>query len=303
MITPNFVVAGAARSGTTALVEALREHPDVFVTQPKEPHYFAFAGKPVNFSGPGDDETINKVTVSGRDEYLELYSSAAGALARGDGSVSTLYYHDASIPALKELADDIKIVIILRDPIERAFSSYQYLRARGYEPLSDFAAAVAQEPERIDGGWHHLWHYTSMSMYADAIEHFLDEFGRDRVGIWFYDDFMTDGKVVVSEVCRFLGLEPGRLPDHDLNRVNVSGSPRSRGLQALIHNLGRHEGAKRVIKKIVPFQARERIRRANLSRSPVPAGARDDLHDCFREDCEKLARLIDGPVPAWVRER
>ncbi len=300
MTVPNFVVAGAARSGTTALIEALRGHPDVFVTQPKEPHYFAFAGEPVNFAGPGDDETINKVAVSRRQEYLDLYSSAVGAQARGDGSVSTLYYHSASIPALKELADDMRIVIILRNPVDRAYSSYQYLRARGYEPLSDFTEAVAQEPQRIEDGWHHLWHYTSMSTYADAVEHFLDEFGRDGVGVWFYDDFIEDGRAVVSDVCRFLDLDPERLPDHDLNRVNVSGRPRSEGIQTVIRNLGRHEGVKRVIKKMVPFEARERIRSANLTRSEVPPEVREELDGLFQEDCERLRRLLATPLPGWL---
>src|SRR5262245_67397 len=92
---PNFLVVGAARSGTTGLVEGLRSQPRVFVTDPKEPHYFALHDQTPDFAGPGDAHTINRVAVTGRDDYLALYpTSPSDYLALGDGSVSTLYYYE-----------------------------------------------------------------------------------------------------------------------------------------------------------------------------------------------------------------
>jgi len=90
-----FVVVGAARAGSTAVTEALRAHPHIFVTRPKEPHYFALSGRPVNFSGPGDDTTINRVAVTDVEQYRAHYPPGGGYRALGEGSVSTLYYHES----------------------------------------------------------------------------------------------------------------------------------------------------------------------------------------------------------------
>src|SRR5918996_796747 len=136
---PNFLVVGAARSGTTGLVEGLRSHPRVFVTDPKEPHYFALHDQTANFAGPGD------------------------------GSVSTLYYHERALPEVVAMNPDMRLVALLREPIARAYSSHQYMRARGFEPYEDFLQAVDEEPRRKADDYHHLWHYTSMSFYADAV--------------------------------------------------------------------------------------------------------------------------------------
>src|SRR5688572_19388263 len=125
-VGPTFLVAGAGRCGTTGLVEGLRTHPDVFVTHPKEPHYFALHGQTVDFKAPGDQATINQVAVTDRDAYLALYDGAGNARARGDGSVSTLYYYQRAIPEILAVNPEMRIVIMLREPVDRAFSSYQY---------------------------------------------------------------------------------------------------------------------------------------------------------------------------------
>lgn len=302
---PTFVVAGAARSGTTAVVEALRAHPDVFVTRPKEPHYFAFAGGPVEFTGPGDDATINRIAVTARERYLALYPAdpaGDGYRALGDGSVSTLYYHRTAIPEILALNPAMRVVIILRDPVERAYSSFQYMRARGLEPLADFAAALREEPRRIAAGWQHLWHYDAMSRYADAVEHFLGALGRDQVGVWFYEDLAGDGPVVIDQICRFLGVAPERAALRAVPRVNVSGEPRSRRLQTLIQGATRHRGVRLAAKRIVPFGVRERVRRANLRPAGAPAGARQELRPVFRDDVVRLAELLDRPIPDWIRD-
>lgn len=296
---PNFVIAGAARSGTTALTEALRAHPDVFVTQPKEPHYFAFAGQEVAFTGPYDEATINRVAVTDTEQYLSLYAGGGHCSVRGEGSVSTLYHHDTAVPEILRINPTMRVVIMLRDPVERAFSSYQYLRARGFEPEENFPDAVRAEPRRIHDGWQHLFHYTAMSTYADAVEHFRTALPPEHVGIWFYEDFIADGPSVVSQVCAFLGLDPTRLDEQAVPRVNVSGQPRSRSLQALIQRVSRSRQARELVKKVVPFSVRERVRRANLKASGVPADVRTELAPVFAADLAKLAEVVDQPLPRW----
>ena len=123
MTTPTFLVVGAARCGTTGLVEGLRSHPRVFVTDPKEPHYFALHRIGASFTAPGDAHTINRVAVTDRDAYLALYPAEHSYVALGDASVSTMYYPQESIPEIKAMNPGMKLVMMLRDPVARAWSS------------------------------------------------------------------------------------------------------------------------------------------------------------------------------------
>lgn len=293
---PTFLVAGAARSGSTAVIEALRSHPDVFVTTPKEPHYFALAGTTPTFTGPGDDQTINRVAVTSPDAYLALFAEAGTATARGDGSVSTLYYHERSVPLIAATNPQMRVVVVLREPVARAFSSFQYLSVRGFEPLDDFAAAVADEPRRRAAGWHHLWHYTAMSHYADSVEHFRHAFG-DRLGVWFYDDLDAEPERTTREIMAFVGADPQKVVQAAPDRVNASGSPRRAGVHRALQWAARHESVRAGVKRVVPFQVRERIRNANLERKDVDASVRQAVAGVFDADLARLEQVLERPLP------
>lgn len=296
--TPSFVVAGAARSGTTALTEALRSHPDVFVTTPKEPHYLALAGRDLDFTGPGDEVMINREAITSRDVYLGLYPQKHQYVALGEGSVSTLYYYDRSIPLLQSINPDTRVVLLLRDPVARAYSSFQFLRAQGYEPLSDFLAAVEDEPRRVRAGWHHLWHYAGMSYYADSVEFVIKELGRNQVGIWFYDELVAEPTRTLDEVLRFLDVDPSKLPPGALWETNVSGTPRSRHLQSLYWWARRRELLRRTV-RLAPFKLRQRLRNATLQPTALPAEARRELGELFVDDLSRLTEIVGRPLPRW----
>ncbi len=299
---PNFAIVGAARSGSTAVAEALRGHPDAFVCQPKEPHYYAFAGQSMRFAGPGDDATINRVALTKRDEFLALFAGSADHVARGDGSVSSLYYPDHAIDTIRDINPAMRIIIILRHPVERAYSSYQYLRVRGFEPQPSFLDAVAEEDSRRQANWHHLWHYTSMSYYAEPVGRFIDAFGREQVGVWFYDDLVSDPSTCINGIFEFLKLDP-RLAPAAVPRVNASGTPRRKSLQKLIGWASRHESLRRGLKAVVPFGVREGIRSANLQPStPSPEELRV-LAPLFREDLAKLEVTLERSLPGWTDQQ
>jgi len=294
---PTFLVAGAGRAGSTAVTEALRAHPDVFVTQPKEPHFLALGGRPAAFTGPGDDTTINRLAITDLAAYLDLFPADGQYLALGEGSVSTLYYSDVSIPAAQALNADMRIVIMLRDPVKRAFSSFQYLSVRGFEPLADFLEAVDDEPRRRELGWHHLWHYTAMSHYAEDIARFVAAFG-DNVGIWFHDDLESDDAGTIHQIQRFIGVDPGRYQPREIQRVNASGQPRVQAVQSAMQWGVRHARLRATVKRVVPFRLRERIRSANLQPHTTDAGVRAELQPRFRSDLEHLEDVLGRKVPS-----
>lgn len=297
---PNFLVAGTARAGTTALVEALRQHPDVFVTQPKEPHYFALHGTTAAFTGPGDDVWVNQRSITDRDTYLGLFAEAGDRRARGDGSVTTLYYADHAAEEIVRLNPQMRIVVILREPIERAFSSYVYLRLRGFEDQADFASALAREDSRREAGWHHMWHYLRMSYYADNLRTLIDAVGRERVGVWFYDDVQADFTRVVSEIVEFLQLDPYSEGPPEMPRINASGRARSQVAQDVVRWATRHERVRSAVKRVMPIHQRERIRASLVKSESVPEELRAELAPRFDADLAAVAALLDQPVPSWL---
>lgn len=300
MSGPTFVVAGAARSGTTGLVEGLRTHPQVFVTRPKEPHYFALHGRGAHFTGPGDEHTINRLAVTDRADYLALYPQRGSYVALGDAAVSTLYYHERALPELLAMNPAMKVVILLREPVERAWSAHQYMLARGQEPLADFLGAIAAEEERRAAGWQHIWHYAGESRYADAVGAFQRSLPADQLGIWFYDDLARDYTGTVRQVLRFLGVPPVRGEAEDIPRVNVSGKPRFTAVHAALTWATAHEGIRRSVKRVTSYRLREKIRGHVLQSHGVPDEARAALAPLFTEDLARLREMLPGEAPDWL---
>lgn len=297
---PNFLVVGAARSGTTGLVEGLRSHPRVFVTDPKEPHYFALHGTGAHFTAPGDDHTINRVAVTEREEYLGLYPQEHEYLALGDASVSTLYYAENAIPVMLAMNPDMRLVVMLREPVARAFSSHQYMRARGLEPVEDFLQAVALEEDRKRAGWHHIWHYTSMSYYSDSLEALYSAFPRENVGVWFYDDLSSDYEATVSQILRFLDVPHFEGEASGVPLVNVSGQPKYAPVHKAIAVATGNERIRTFVKSKTSYRFRERLRRAALKSDPLPPSAQQELGPQFQSDLVRLRALVDGSVPGWL---
>ena len=299
MTGPTFLVVGGARCGTSALSEGLRAHPRVFVTEPKEPHYFALHGREVDFSGPGDERTINQVAVTDRDAYLRLYPREHDFLALGDGSVSTLYYHQHAIAEIAAVNPAMKLVALLREPVARAFSAHQYLRAQGLEPVEDVREAVACEPERIAAGWHHLWHYTAMSLYADGVEALQRAFP-GQLGVFFYDDLDSDFDATTARILDFLGVPPSSTTAAEVPRVNISGRPRSAALASGLAAATANPRLRAGVKAVTSHRFRERVRRVVLAREGIDPAAHDALTPLFADDLARLRTLVDGPVPAWL---
>lgn len=298
---PTYLVIGAARSGTTALVEGLRTHPRVFVTQPKEPHYFALHGTVPAFTGPGDDITINRVAITDRHDYLALFPSNQQFVALGDGSVSTLYYHERAIPEILALAPDLRVVVLLREPVERAYSAFQYLALRGAETHVSLVDAIADEDARVAAGWHHLWHYSRMSRYAESVKAFQVGLGESRVGIWFYDDLVDDYVGTVKQVLRFLGTEPYAGEAVGVPVVNASGRPRSRLMQSSIQLATQNPLLRSSVKRATSLRMREWVRSRTLQHSDVIEGERAVLEPLFAADLQELASIV--PVersPRWL---
>jgi len=215
MTLPTFVVVGSSRSGTTTLHQCLRRHPEVFLPKQLEPRFFAFADTDVNFAGPGDD-LIRRRVVTGWDRFCDLYSARRGEIATGDISPAYLSSPSAAA-AIARYAPDAKIIAVLRNPVERAVSSFRLQRLDGFEPAGTLEEALDLEAERIAAGWSYVWRYAERGAYVMHLRRYYERFAPENIVVFLYEEWANNYATLVAKVCEAIGVSPdprliGRIP-------------------------------------------------------------------------------------------
>jgi hypothetical protein len=296
---PNFLIIGAGKSGTTSLYHYLGQHPGVYMSPMKEPKFFCFEGARPSFRGPGDDVEINRKCVTTLDAYRALFDGVAGEKAVGEASSMYLYYPKAP-ERIRHHVPGARLIAVLRNPVDRAYSSYLHcVRDRG-EPLEDFAEALREERDRIRKGWGPLWHYRTAGFYFAQLSRYFDTFDRRQIRIYLYEDLKADAAGVLEDIFRFLGVDDSYAPDISL-RHNVSGVPRSRVLHAL---LNKPNPIKTVFKPLFPAGPRKvlshRLTGKNLARPQLSADVRRELTEEYSEDITKVQSLIGRDLSKWL---
>ena len=181
---PNFLLIGAEKSGTTSIHNHLRAHPDVFMARVKEPLFFAFEGRTVAFKGPGDDE-FNRRIVTTPEAYQALFAGAEHYRAIGESSATYLYYSQSPERAARYVPN-AKLIVILRNPADRAYSNFLHGIRAGKERL-DFRAALEAEPERLANGWSPFFSYRAKGWYSAQLENWINYFPPERFLFLLYE--------------------------------------------------------------------------------------------------------------------
>lgn len=267
--------------------------------EPKEPHFMAMGGTTPNFQGPYDDQIINQRATTRIEDYERLFADSAGYKAVGEGSVSTLYYPENSIRNIQTYTPEARLICILRNPVDRAYSAYMYYLSLTREPVQDFEQAWNLEPERVAQNYHHIWHYRRMGLYSAQVGPFMQAFGPEQLKIFLYDDFRHDPLKVIGECCAFIGVNPDQTYESRPETL-VSGRPKNRLIQSI---LGKPSGWKRTLRKILPRSlttgVRDFVSKRNLEREPMSPAMRARLAEYYAADIEKLEGLLGRDLSAW----
>jgi len=279
---PNFFLVGAPRSGTTAMYALLKQHPEVYLAILKEPHFF------------GTDLTVQPHTIRDPDLYFGLFADAGDRKCVGEGSV---WYLSSTRAAreIRELSPEARILVLLREPAEMAWSLYHLYCRTGNEELPGFKEALAAQEERLEGRripassyFPEGLQYLEAARAADKVGRFFSAFGRERVRVVLFEDFRRDNAKVYREVLEFLEIDPGFEPELDPLRAA------ERIQEMAIRQLRRTDP--RVRKRINPAGVRQQAVRAP---GPIPPDLRARLRDLFHPDVERLAGLIDRDLSHW----
>lgn len=301
---PNFLIIGAAKSGTTALYQHLRQHPEIYMTPIKETNFFAFEGEKVEFTGIKQNESslsYQKEIITEPHNYAKQFEEVTEEKAIGESCPSYLYISKAA-QRIYSYNPDIRLIVILRDPVERAYSNFlHHVRDRN-EQTEDFLSAVEAEPKRIEENWWWGFHYVQVGLYFKQIRRFLELFGRDRMRIYLYEDYLGNPKYVLDNILNF--LEVDNRYDFDLTtKHNATGVPTNRLLDKIIYE---SNPLKTAYQKLFPFtnirqKITSRITNLNsLKKPPLSLEVRNKLLPLFYEDILKLQDLIERDLSLWL---
>jgi hypothetical protein len=285
---PDFVLVGAARSGTTTMYGWLQRHPDVFMTRVKEPGYFV--------DGFGVNDPL---------EYRSLFVPAYGRIA---GEATTMYLASPESPGrIRSEVGDVPILILLRDPVARAFSLHTWMHQNGWEPIGDFEAALAAEPERAAhpeslAGYRQClcdYLYFGSGLYSSQIMAYQERFS--SVKVLLLDDLEAAPQDTFDGVCDFLGVR--RAPVSKTGRTNIGKRPRWPKIQLTVRRgilrCDDHGSPPARVGKVLLWRLNDLNVRLGRRASIRPA-TEEILRRRYAEDVERTGKVIERDLSGWL---
>ena len=301
MALPDFLIAGVPKAGTTALYAALARHPELFFPRVKEPKFFLTDGPPPSRGGPGDAQTYQE-HVWRRSEYEALFDSAPRHARKGEATPFYLY-ETSSHERIRRVVPDARIIVSLRDPVDRAYSNWSHLWAAGLESERDFVTACELEPARRAAGWAHFWHYIGQGRYGEQLASLFEHVPRENVLILRYRDLRDEPRATLDRVCAFLDVRTGLLDSVPAQNVSphVEDNAVNDVLRALLRTGGRfghHVPAP--LRKVARGPLLTALRRHKGLRPAATPEQRDAVLPYFSADIRDLERVTGEYFGDWL---
>jgi len=304
MALPDFLVAGVPKAGTTALHAALSRHPGLYLSPIKEPKFFLTDGPPPTKGGPGDALTYRE-HVWRKDDYEALFDAAPPGVLRGEAT--PLYLYDpAAMSRIRALTPDARLIVVIRDPVERAHSNWAHLWSAGLEPVGDFVRACAEEERRIEAGWASFWHYIGLSKYGEQLAGAFSLFPRTQLLVLRYRLLIDEPALTLDRICAFLGVETGVLTE--IPRENVTAQPEQTWAhRAVAAGLRASDSIGRLLPGSAAAPVTHRLerflQRGRRERQPLSWEQRQVLLPKFEADIKLLERTLGEDFGAWLAPR
>ena len=308
---PNFFIVGAAKAGSTALWNYLGQHPEVAFSPIKETHFFASDIQTERFRSnvrkeaaydvagyvkKGMPEPVHQAFVRDPDLYLQLFSKAGTAKAIGEASVSYLWSEQAA-KNIKAHCPGAKIIMVLRQPVERAFSHFLMDLRMGYAKGS-FRETVENDLAAPEQGWGMTNLYVSLGLYAEQVQRYLNCFGSENVLILLNEDLKTQTEVTLEKTFQFLGIDPkGATPD-TTERHNKAKLPRFGWMKQLL----RDSPLKSAVRKAMPESVKNKLKNQLYDTTNLPKLTQEHrlwMQGFFEEDLKQLGQIISLDIGHW----
>ncbi|MGH7885823.1 MAG: sulfotransferase domain-containing protein [Thermodesulfobacteriota bacterium] len=301
---PNFLIVGAAKCGTTSLYHYLKQHPEIYMSPNKEPFFFV-CDTIKNQSNKDPRGKFEKShTIYSFEKYSNLFEQVKNEKAIGEASTAYLYYYQDSIDKIKRyLGDNVKILIILRNPVERAFSAYTHMLGGNWINTS-FEKALQDEDYKIKNNWSHIQFCKNLGLYYDQVKAFKDNFKDTKVIL--LEDLSNNADICLREIYNFLNVDPS-YQVNTKNRYMVSRDkvPKSQFVNRFVKiykilqrkNIFPNSNSNNMISNL--FNYIDSKNRVSLSMNPE---TKEYLINFFAEDVKKLGKLINRDLKGWIEQ-
>jgi hypothetical protein len=289
---PDFLILGAPKAGTTAIYHALKQHPGVFMPKQKELRFFAFEGKTVDKNDP-----VNRKVVTDIETYRRHFSYAQDFQIRGEASPGYLSSKEAPV-RIKRMVPKARMVAILRNPVERAFSHFLFAIQQGYEPPGTKFLDALREPYIDYRGFRRSRPYVTDGLYGKSLSRYLQIFDRDQLHVVKYEELKESPHRVLCEIYRFLELDSDISPTVGTDYA-ASGVPRN----AFWHAFLKSRAMALPLRAMMGVARGERYRASLIRRNLYrPAMSKDEwiqAYESFDDDIEVLEGLIGWDCGDW----
>ena len=295
MALPNLLIVGAAKSGTTSLHNYLNQHPSVFMCSPKEPHFLI--NKDI-----GEQRIPNGVLSV--EDYKFLFKGSSTKKYRGESSVMYLSFPEFAIKNInKYLSKDVKIIIMLRNPVDRAYSGYQHVKRYNFMESLSFEKALDQSENRYHNtsNMTPASRYLELGMYFEQVKIFIEEF--DNVHVIIYDDYKNDFSSEMNNVFKFLDLDAFKVNTDEKHMVGGWEWKNERIKSIMM----KRTLFKRVLKFLFPFKSLRKgimvnLRKRNINKiEKINPETEKWLKEYYKSDVKKLSLLLDKDLNNWTR--
>ncbi|MCB0515688.1 MAG: sulfotransferase [Chitinophagales bacterium] len=273
MPLPNFIIVGAAKAGTTSLYAYLKQHPQVFMSAIKEPRYFAVKNKHLDWH----DATVQKVwrnTVSNFADYQALFAEAEGFAAVGEASPIYLWEPDAA-QNIVEAIPEVKIIAILRNPVDRAFSHFGHFHAVSIDTSPDFEAALAKDEQAQN------FQYVALGNYYPQLLRYYQTFAAQQIKVFLFEDLVKNPQQLLTELYQFIGVSTEYMPDFSKKYNTFSSKHQAKGWKKYLPQWLKNEFYPPKPKPTMNPQTRKK------------------LLEVYAQPNRLLSELIDKDLSAW----
>jgi hypothetical protein len=287
----DFFIVGAPKAGTTALHAHLDKHPQVCMSSDKEPNYFSWE------EIEKQQLYYDKVNVKTESEYLALFNGNETAKIRGEASVSYLFYEEVP-KRIKAYNPNAKIIISLRQPVQRAFSHYQMDYSLGLVTESFEKIFTNGKGHPKTGNF--FQQYFLLSEYAPQVKRYLDVFGSENTCILLHEKLIQQPEQTLEGVFSFLSIDAttsGEL----IEQQNVTGA----GKNIFIRSLYKNQSLRKVLTTIFNEEIRNKIKSKLFSKDHLPTLSKTferTLNEYYRPGIEQLISLTGLPIAHWIPE-
>jgi hypothetical protein len=277
----NFFLVGAAKSGTSSIAAHLSQHPDIYIPQEKETHFFSDFIY-LNKEGPWQDYLQGK-HVTDYEHYLKKYFSAAdNESIIGEASTDYLYFHDIVIPKIKEkYGDQLKILIMLRSPFKACVSRYKHSVRRGFETQS-FSDAIQLWPSRKTKQYPWDFDYLGAFQYSSQVQAYMDNF--EHVKVVFLDEYSKDPSSTYKDVLSFLNVDDSFKPNKLGNVYNAS-----------------DKRTNPIIKWFRDVMTKNKYKEVKVNEFTVSGEDKKNMDLAFLTDIGRLESLLNKDLSKWKK--